>query len=63
MIESTQHATTGVTTPADIRTQFPALDRRHAGHQVAYFDGPGGTQVPRRVVDAMAGYLFHHNAN
>ncbi len=63
MTESTQHATTGVTTTADIRTQFPALDRRHAGHQVAYFDGPGGTQVPRRVVDAMAGYLFHHNAN
>ena len=48
---------------ADIRTHFPALDRRHAGHQVAYFDGPGGTQVPRRVVDAMADYLFHHNAN
>jgi len=63
MTESTQHATTGVTTAADIRTQFPALDRRHAGHQVAYFDGPGGTQVPRRVVDAMADYLFHHNAN
>jgi cysteine desulfurase family protein (TIGR01976 family) len=30
---------------------------------VAYFDGPGGTQVPRRVVDAMADYLYHHNAN
>jgi len=30
---------------------------------VAYFDGPGGTQVPREVVDAMADYLCHHNAN
>jgi cysteine desulfurase family protein (TIGR01976 family) len=30
---------------------------------VAYFDGPGGTQVPREVVDAMSGYLYHHNAN
>ena len=30
---------------------------------VAYFDGPGGTQVPRAVVDAMADYLLHHNAN
>ena len=30
---------------------------------VAYFDGPGGTQVPRSVVAAMEDYLFHHNAN
>jgi cysteine desulfurase family protein (TIGR01976 family) len=30
---------------------------------VAYFDGPGGTQVPTSVVDAMSDYLFHHNAN
>jgi cysteine desulfurase family protein (TIGR01976 family) len=46
-----------------IRTQFPALDRIHNGHPVAYFDGPGGTQVPRRVVEAMSTYLYHHNAN
>ena len=46
-----------------VRDQFPALQRVHNGHPVAYFDGPGGTQVPRRVVDAMADYLFHHNAN
>jgi cysteine desulfurase family protein (TIGR01976 family) len=46
-----------------IRAQFPALERRHNGKPVAYFDGPGGTQVPRRVVDAMADYLLHHNAN
>ena len=48
---------------AEIRRGFPALERRHAGHPVAYFDGPGGTQVPRQVVDAMADYLYHHNAN
>ena len=30
-----------------IRAAFPALERRHAGLPVAYFDGPGGTQVPR----------------
>ena len=42
---------------------FPALERMHNGQPVAYFDGPGGTQVPRRVVDAMADYLYHHNAN
>jgi cysteine desulfurase family protein (TIGR01976 family) len=46
-----------------IREQFPALARRHNGKPVAYFDGPGGTQVPRRVVEAMSDYLLHHNAN
>jgi cysteine desulfurase family protein (TIGR01976 family) len=48
---------------ARIRAQFPALARQHGGHPVAYFDGPGGTQVPRGVVDAISDYLFHHNAN
>src|SRR4051812_19877706 len=46
-----------------IRTHFPALERRHRGQPVAYFDGPGGTQTPRDVVDAMVDYLYHHNAN
>jgi len=46
-----------------IRSQFPALDRVHNGNPVAYFDGPGGTQVPRSVVDAMVDYLYNHNAN
>ena len=46
-----------------IRSRFPALERRHDGRPVAYFDGPGGTQVPQSVVDAMADYLLHHNAN
>lgn len=45
------------------RAQFPALDRVHNGFPVAYFDGPGGTQVPRNVAEAMTQYLFHHNAN
>jgi cysteine desulfurase family protein (TIGR01976 family) len=47
----------------EIRAAFPALERRHQGHPVAYFDGPGGTQVPRSVVNAMEAYLYHHNAN
>ena len=46
-----------------IRSRFPALLRHHNGLPVAYFDGPGGTQVPQSVVDAMADYLLHHNAN
>ncbi len=48
---------------ADIRKQFPALERVHNGYPVAYFDGPGGTQVPRYVVEQMSDYLYHHNAN
>jgi cysteine desulfurase family protein (TIGR01976 family) len=56
--------TAGTARPVDeIRADFPALARREQGHPVAYFDGPGGTQVPRTVVDAMTDYLFHHNAN
>ncbi len=48
---------------AEIRASFPALERRHRGVPVAYFDGPGGTQVPRSVVAAMESYLYQHNAN
>ncbi|MCM3871118.1 MAG: cysteine desulfurase-like protein [Pyrinomonadaceae bacterium] len=47
----------------EIRAQFPALERIHNNLTVAYFDGPGGTQVPRAVVEVMAEYLYHHNAN
>ena len=46
-----------------VRSAFPALERRYRGLPVAYFDGPGGTQVPRAVVAAMEDYLYHHNAN
>jgi cysteine desulfurase family protein (TIGR01976 family) len=52
-----------VATTAEIRAQFPALERMHHGQPVAYFDGPGGTQVPRSVAEAMVDYLYHHNAN
>src|SRR4030095_5443441 len=47
----------------EIRKHFPALERVHNNWPVAYFDGPGGTQVPRYVVEQMSDYLFHHNAN
>src|SRR5213082_431703 len=52
-----------VTSTAEIRKDFPALERTHNGYPVAYFDGPGGTQVPRAVVEAMNDYLYQHNAN
>jgi cysteine desulfurase family protein (TIGR01976 family) len=47
----------------EIRSHFPALARVHKGLPVAYFDGPGGTQVPREVGEAVTDYLYHHNAN
>jgi cysteine desulfurase family protein (TIGR01976 family) len=48
---------------AQLRSAFPALSRTIAGEPVAYFDGPGGTQVPQAVVDAVSDYLLNHNAN
>jgi cysteine desulfurase family protein (TIGR01976 family) len=56
----TQNTTASI---EEIRANFPALNRVHNGFPVAYFDGPGGTQVPRQVVEAMTDYLFNHNAN
>jgi len=47
----------------EIRARFPALERRCAGWPAAYFDGPGGTQVPAEVADAVREYLLRHNAN
>jgi cysteine desulfurase family protein (TIGR01976 family) len=52
-----------IASTTEIRAQFPALEREHNGYSVAYFDAPGGTQVPRVVVDAVTDYLVHHNAN
>jgi cysteine desulfurase family protein (TIGR01976 family) len=52
-----------VASTEEIRRHFPALERRHGGQPVGYFDGPGGTQVPRAVVEAVTDYLRHHNAN
>jgi cysteine desulfurase family protein (TIGR01976 family) len=46
-----------------LRAEFPALKREHDGSPVAFLDGPGGTQVPERVIDAVATYLRDTNAN
>ena len=59
----TQTVEAAVATVEAIRAQFPALARREGGVSVAYFDGPGGTQVPQSVADAVSDYLLHHNAN
>ena len=46
-----------------IRAQFPALRRQQDGRPVVFLDGPGGTQVPERVIDAVSGYYRTMNAN
>lgn len=46
-----------------IRSQFPSLTQTVNGHPAVFFDGPGGTQVPQRVIDAISNYLRRDNAN
>jgi cysteine desulfurase family protein (TIGR01976 family) len=46
-----------------VRSQFPALKQTVAGSPVAFFDGPGGTQVPQAVIDSIGQYLSASNAN
>lgn len=46
-----------------VRVQFPSLSRTVKGQRAAYLDGPGGTQVPQRVIDAISEYLGSHNSN
>ena len=48
---------------ATIRARFPALAARDDGRLVSYLDGPGGSQVPQEVIDALVGYLERDNAN
>ena len=48
---------------AAVRRQFPGLARRSGDREAVFFDGPAGSQVPQRVVDAMARQLLHDNAN
>ncbi len=46
-----------------VRSQFPSLAQSVNGQSAVFLDGPGGTQVPQRVIDAIADYLAHSNAN
>ncbi len=46
-----------------IRAQFPSLAQTVNGHPAVFLDGPGGTQVPERVIDAISTYLRRDNAN
>ncbi len=56
----------GKIAPLDVaacRRQFPALAREIAGKPAIYFDGPAGSQVPQKVIDAVGQYMAEHNAN
>jgi cysteine desulfurase family protein (TIGR01976 family) len=46
-----------------VRSQFPSLAQTVNGHPAVFLDGPGGTQVPQRVIDAISNYLSRDNAN
>ncbi len=45
------------------RDQFPALQRKHKGNTLVFMDGPGGTQVPQPVIEAISDYYRTSNAN
>ena len=46
-----------------VRSQFPSLSQTLNGYPAVFLDGPGGTQVPQRVIDAISDYLKQNNAN
>jgi cysteine desulfurase family protein (TIGR01976 family) len=60
---ATQNDVTDLLDSAWVRSQFPSLSQTVNDHPVVFFDGPGGTQVPQSVIDAIADYLRGSNAN
>lgn len=46
-----------------VRAQFPSMSMKINGKNIAFLDGPGGSQVPKRVGDKIMDYLYYHNAN
>ncbi|MCB9422988.1 MAG: cysteine desulfurase-like protein [Ardenticatenaceae bacterium] len=49
--------------PVSLRAQFPALQLEVNGETAVFLDGPGGTQSPQRVIDALSGYLAYGSSN
>jgi cysteine desulfurase family protein (TIGR01976 family) len=60
---ATQSEVTQLMDTTWVRSQFPALSQTVNGHPAVFLDGPGGTQVPQGVIDAIADYLRNSNAN
>jgi len=62
-LPTTQQEISEAIDSAWVRSQFPSLSQTVNGQPAVFFDGPGGTQVPQRVIDAISGYLQRNNAN
>ena len=60
---TTHDETTSALDLAWVRAQFPSLSQTANGQPATFLDGPGGTQVPQRVIDAISEYLKRDNAN
>jgi len=60
---TTQNETAAQLDISWVRSQFPALTQTVHGNPAVFLDGPGGTQVPQRVIDAVSDYLKQSNAN
>src|SRR5216683_769743 len=63
MMPTTEHAVAPALDLHAVRAQFPSLAQTVNGYRAAFLDGPGGTQVPQRVIDAITEYLRRDNAN
>jgi len=62
-LPTTEHETTAILDLDWVRSQFPSLAQTVNGHPATFLDGPGGTQVPQRVIEAISDYLRRNNAN
>jgi cysteine desulfurase family protein (TIGR01976 family) len=63
MMPTTEHAVAPALDLHTVRARFPSLAQTVNGYPAAFLDGPGGTQVPQRVIDAITEYLRRDNAN
>ena len=63
MHEAVSRSTFGAAESLRCRADFPSLRRRFGGHPVAFLDGPGGTQVPNAVIEAIADNYRNRNVN
>src|SRR6202140_2692473 len=60
---TTEHVTPAALDLSYVRAQFPSLAQTVNGHPATFLDGPGGTQVPQSVIEAISDYLRRDNAN
>jgi selenocysteine lyase/cysteine desulfurase len=63
MSDAVARAVFGAAESLRCRADFPALRRSFGGHPLAFLDGPGGTQVPNAVIEAIADCYRNRNVN